>query len=67
MKRERREELKFSAVVDGEVRQQSREVEQNEAVLREEGDGAPVVAEIMRAGYVWNQRVVRPAMVKVRG
>jgi molecular chaperone GrpE len=39
----------------------------HEAVLHEEGDGAPVVAEIMRAGYVWNQRVVRPAMVKVRG
>lgn len=39
----------------------------HEAVLHEEGDGAPVVAEVMRAGYLWNQRVVRPAMVKVRG
>ena len=25
------------------------------------------VAEVMRAGYLWNGRVVRPAMVKVRG
>ena len=32
----------------------------------EEGEG-PVVAEVMRAGYSWKGRVVRPAMVKVRG
>jgi molecular chaperone GrpE len=38
----------------------------HEAVMHEEGDGAPVVAEARRSGYVWNQRVVRPAMVKVR-
>jgi molecular chaperone GrpE len=41
----------------------------HEAVLHEEGaaEGGPVVAEVMRTGYVWNERVVRPAMVKVRG
>jgi molecular chaperone GrpE len=32
----------------------------------ESGEG-PVVAEVMRAGYAWKGRVVRPAMVKVRG
>ena len=35
--------------------------------MHEEGDGDPVVAEVLRAGYTWNDRVVRPAMVKVRG
>ena len=42
----------------------------HEAVLSEpgaEGQDGPEVAEIMRAGYLWNGRVVRPAMVKVRG
>ena len=42
----------------------------HEAVLTEAGDGsddAAVVTEIMRTGYSWNGRVVRPAMVKVRG
>ncbi|MEZ5321169.1 MAG: nucleotide exchange factor GrpE [Microthrixaceae bacterium] len=39
----------------------------HDAVLSEEGDGGePVVAEVMRPGYSWNGRVVRPAMVKVR-
>ncbi len=44
--------------------------ERHEAVLHEEADGdshEPTVAEIMRSGYVWNGRVLRPAMVKVRG
>ena len=43
---------------------------QHEAVLSEPGDGTddgPVVAEVLRAGYHWNGRVLRPAMVKVRG
>lgn len=40
----------------------------HEAVMHEEGDGgAAVVAEILRTGYLWNERVLRPAMVKVRG
>ncbi len=42
----------------------------HEAVMHDEGDGdqaGPVVAEVMRAGYSWKGRVVRPAMVRVRG
>ena len=43
----------------------------HEAVLREAaddgGDGTPVVAEVLRTGYALNGRVLRPAMVKVRG
>ena len=41
-----------------------------EAVLHEEGDGSadgPVVSEVLRSGYTWNGRVLRAAMVKVRG
>ena len=41
-----------------------------EAVMHEEGDGAgdgPVVSEVLRSGYTWNGRVLRAAMVKVRG
>ena len=32
-----------------------------------EGDGGQEVAEVMRAGYRWRGRVLRPAMVRVRG
>ena len=41
----------------------------HEAVMHEPDEGAdgPVVAEVMRAGYVWKGRVLRPAMVKTRG
>ena len=42
----------------------------HEAVMHEpaEGDDAgTVVADVMRRGYAWKGRVVRPAMVKVRG
>ena len=43
----------------------------HEAVMSEDasddGDAAPVVAEVLRTGYAWNGRVLRPAMVKVRG
>lgn len=39
-----------------------------EAVLHEPGDGgAPLVSEVLRSGYTWNGRVLRAAMVKVRG
>ena len=40
-----------------------------EAVLHEPSDdgGEPVVAEVLRTGYRWKGRVLRPAMVKVRG
>ena len=30
-------------------------------------DGAPVVVEVLRTGYTWKGRLLRPAMVKVRG
>lgn len=41
----------------------------HDAVLSEpsEDDDEPMVAEVLRTGYQWNGRVVRPAMVKVRG
>ncbi len=39
----------------------------HDAVAHEPGDGAQEVAEVMRSGYRWRGRVLRPAMVKVRG
>lgn len=40
----------------------------HEAVLHEEGDGGEsIVVETLRTGYQWKSRVLRPAMVKVRG
>ena len=39
----------------------------HEAVMHEEGDGEAVVDDVLRSGYLWNDRVVRAAMVKVRG
>ena len=39
----------------------------HEAVVHEAGDGEPEVAEVLRSGYLWNERVLRPAMVRVRG
>lgn len=43
--------------------------ERHEAVIHEPDDdgNGPIVAEVMRAGYLWKGRVVRPAMVRVRG
>ena len=42
-----------------------------EAVMREDGDGDgegnAVVTDVMRSGYVWKGKVLRPALVKVRG
>ena len=40
-----------------------------DAVLHESNDdaGEPVVSEVLRSGYTWKGRVLRPAMVKVRG
>lgn len=42
-----------------------------EAVMHEsgdgDGDGNSVVVEVMRTGYVWKNRVLRAALVKVRG
>ena len=41
--------------------------ELHDAVLHEEGDGPAEVIEVLRSGWRWNGRVVRPAMVKVKG
>ena len=38
---------------------------EHEAVLHEDGDGEPVVSDILRTGYRLKGRVLRPAMVKV--
>ena len=42
-----------------------------DAVVHEEGEGDgsgnPVVSDVLRTGYTWKGRVLRPAMVKVRG
>ncbi|CAB4742223.1 MAG: nucleotide exchange factor GrpE [Actinobacteria bacterium] len=39
-----------------------------EAVMHEEGDSEhPVVSEVLRTGYLWRGKVLRAAMVKVRG
>ena len=41
-----------------------------DAVMHEAGDddgGEPMVTEVLRTGYLWNGRVIRPAMVKVAG
>jgi molecular chaperone GrpE len=40
-----------------------------DAVLHEasEDHAHPVVSEVLRSGYMWNGKVLRPAMVKVRG
>jgi molecular chaperone GrpE len=38
---------------------------EHEAVLQDDGDGDPHVAEIMRTGYRLKGRVLRPAMVRV--
>ena len=38
-----------------------------EAVAHEAGDGGEVViAEVLRSGYRWNGRTLRPAMVRTR-
>jgi molecular chaperone GrpE len=43
---------------------------EHDAVAHEPGDsesGGPVVTDVMRNGYRWKGRLVRPAMVKVKG
>lgn len=42
---------------------------EHDAVLHEADDGGrePEVLEVLRAGYRWKGRVLRPAMVKVKG
>ena len=38
---------------------------EHEAVMQDDGDGEPRVAEILRTGYRLKGRVLRPAMVRV--
>jgi molecular chaperone GrpE len=38
---------------------------EHEAVLQDDGDGDPVVGEVLRTGWRLKGRVLRPAMVKV--
>src|SRR4051812_11645260 len=40
---------------------------ESEAVAHEEGDEGPVVSEVMRTGYRFKGKLLRPAMVKVKG
>ncbi|MCU1346635.1 MAG: grpE [Acidimicrobiia bacterium] len=40
---------------------------EHEAVVHEPGEGEPMVSEVFRTGYRWQGKVLRPAMVKVRG
>ena len=40
---------------------------ESEAVAHEPGDGEPVVSEVMRTGYRFKGKLLRPAMVKVKG
>lgn len=40
---------------------------EHDAVMHEPGDGDPEVIEVLRAGYRWRGRVLRAAMVKVKG
>ena len=37
----------------------------HEAVMQEDGEGEPVVTDVLRTGYTLKGRVLRPAMVKV--
>ena len=41
----------------------------HEAVIHEpcEETETPIVYEVMRSGYTWNGRTIRPAMVRVKG
>jgi len=40
---------------------------EHDAVAHEEGEGEPVVSEVMRTGYRFKGKLLRPAMVKVKG
>ena len=42
-------------------------VEHEPAVEGNSEGGEPIVTEVLRSGYMWNGRVLRPAVVKVTG
>ena len=60
-------ELKRQGLEALDLHEQPFDPEFADAVLHEPGDGAPVVSEVLRTGYTWKGKVLRPAMVKVRG
>ena len=60
--------LKAQGLVAMDLLNQPFNPELAEAVMTEPGDGAePVVSEVLRTGYEWKGRVLRAAMVKVKG
>jgi molecular chaperone GrpE len=60
--------LKTQGLVAMELLDQPFNPELAEAVMTEPGDGAePIVSEVLRTGYEWKGRVLRAAMVKVKG
>jgi molecular chaperone GrpE len=60
-------ELKKHGLENLDLEQQPFDPEVAEAVAHEPGDGGePIVAEVLRSGYLWKGRVLRAAMVKTR-
>jgi molecular chaperone GrpE len=60
--------LKTQGLVAMDLLDQPFNPELAEAVMTEPGDGAePTVSEVLRTGYEWKGRVLRAAMVKVKG
>jgi molecular chaperone GrpE len=39
----------------------------HDAVAHEPGEGEPAILEVLRTGYIWKGRTLRPAMVRVKG
>jgi molecular chaperone GrpE len=64
-------ELKTQGLEALDVKGQTFNPAQADAVIHEEaegdGNGNTVVTDVLRTGYTWKGRVLRPAMVKVRG
>ena len=60
--------LKTQGLVAMDLLDQPFNPELAEAVMTEPGDGGePIVSEVLRTGYEWKGRVLRAAMVKVKG
>lgn len=60
-------ELKKHGLENLDLESQPFDPEVAEAVAHEQGDGGePIVTEVLRSGYLWKGRVLRPAMVKTK-
>ena len=60
-------ELKKHGLENIDLEAQPFDPEVAEAVAHDPGDGGePVVTEVLRSGYLWKGRVLRPAMVKTK-